>query len=521
VRGVVDVAANARQTTKRRRGGGSRARKEARAKAPIAHLPALVREIPTYELLDEEGVALVHDAAMGIVEEVGVSFGDAEALSLWREAGAEIEGERVHIPRELLLALVGLAPSEFTLHARNPERSVRIGGRHMIFSPNGGAYIRDLNGLRRRPVRADLPDIVKLVHCAAPLHVTTGWPAIDLSDVPVSARHLDQIYCPFRYSDKPISANGYTAAVAEDALNMCRIVFGDAFLESKTLVTTLANCNSPLKWDGTMLEGVKVFARAGQGVLCSPFVIYGASTPPHALAAMAQVIAEALSAVALIQLIRPGTPAIFALAPMGVSMSSGAPTWGVPEISHLVYMSGQMARHYDLPWRVLGPVSGSKIADFTAGQDAGIRAHQAILAGCNWITHCGGGLEDAMQLDMAKLMLDAELMEANYVLARGPNRSDLREALRMFRDLRDESHFLGADYTREHMPFMPTLQDNEVHESWAVKGSLDARARGRAAALSALERYADDPPTLDPAIDEALLAFVHGREKALGCERGD
>ncbi len=515
------TAVNPRQQAKRRRGGGSRARKEARAKAPIRHLPALVREIPAYELLDEEGVALVHDAAMEIVEEIGVTFGDVEALALWREAGADIKGEKVHIPRELLLALISKAPSEFTLHARNPARSVRIGGRHMIFSPNGGAYIRDLSGERRRPLRADLPDIVKLVHCAAPFHVTTGWPAIDLSDVPVPARHLDQIYCPFRYSDKPISANGYTAAVAEDALQMCRIVFGDDFMEANTVVTTLANCNSPLKWDGTMLEGLKVFARAGQGVLCSPFVIYGASTPPHALGAMAQVIAEALTAVALVQLIRPGTPAIFALAPMGVSMTSGAPTWGVPEISHLVYLSGQMARHYGLPWRVLGPVSGSKIADFSAGQDAGIRAHQAVLAGCNWITHCGGALEGAMQLDMAKLMLDAELMEANYVLARGPNRSDLQEALQMFRDLRDESHFLGADYTREHLPFMPLLQDNEVHATWAAKGSKDAYARGREAALKALERYADDPPTLDLAIDEALQAFVRDRERTLGYARED
>jgi len=480
------------------------------------HLPTLVREIPTYELLDSHGIELVHEAAMTIVEEFGVTFDDDESIALWRHAGADIKGKKVHISRDLLLSLVAQAPSSFTLHARNPERTVTIGGRHMIFGPNGATFIRDLNGERRRPVRADLPMIVKLIHCVPSIHVTTGWPAIDLSDVPVPVRHLQQIYCPFRYSDKPIGANSYTPEVAEDALHMCRLVFGEAFMDSNTVVTTLANCNSPLKWDRSMLDGLKIFAKAGQAVVCSPFVTYGASTPPHVLGAVAQVVAETLSAVALVQLIRPGTPALFANAPMGVSMNSGAPTWGVPEVAHMLFLSGQMARYYDLPWRAVGPVSGSKVCDFSAGQDMALRAEQAVLAGCNWITHCTGSLEGAMQMDLASLVLAGEMMEANFVLARGPNRSDLPDVLQMIDGLGDESHFLGADYTRENLPFLPSLQDNEIHDTWALNGSQDAAARGRVAAARLLERYDDAPPTLDPAIDDELKAFIRGREKQHG-----
>jgi trimethylamine--corrinoid protein Co-methyltransferase len=452
---------------------------------------------------------------MTIVHEIGVSFFDEESLRLWKEAGADVNGARVHIPPGLLMSLIKTAPAEFVLHARNPERTVRIGGRNMILHPPGGAYICDLSGVRRRAVKSDLDIIVKLNHCLTPIHVTTGWPAIDLSDVPVPIRHLHQIYCPLRYSDKPITANSYSKEAAEDAIAMCEIVFGREFVQRNAVVATLTNCNSPLKLDGSMLEGLKVFARAGQPVICSPFVLYGASTPPHVVGAMAQVVAESLAGVALVQLIRPGTPALFAIAPMGVSMKSGSPTWGVPEVSQMVYLSGQMARFYRLPWRVSGPKSGSKIVDFCAGNDAAVRAYQSLLSGANWISHSGGSLEGGMQLNLAKMVLDAELMEACCVFARGVSTADLDTVVQMMRDLGNESHFLGADYTRENLPFIPHLQDNETYDAWVADGRKDGFARGLEAANALLRRYSDIEPVLDPAVDEALKEFIAKRER--GC----
>ena len=496
-----------------RRSGGRAKRREARAHAPIVHRPTLVREIPVYELLNAEGVALVHETAMTIAEEIGIEFTDDEALVLWKAAGADVREFRVRIPRELLMSLIARAPPEFTLHARNPERSVRIGGRNTVFHANGGAYIGDLDGVRRRATRADLRTVIKLLHCLAPIHVTTGWPALDLSDVPASLRHLDQIYCPLRYSDKPICSSSYSGTVAEDAIEMCRIVFGADFVERNTVTVTLANCNTPLKWDGTMLEGAKVFARAGQAVIWSPFVMYGASTPPHQLGTAAQVVAESLSGVAFAQLVRPGAPALFANAPMGVSMKSGAPTIGVPETTQLIYLTGQMARHYKLPWRVVGPYSGSKTVDFCAGTDAAVRAHSTILSGANWISHCCGSLEGGMQLNLAKMVHDAELMDACYLFARGFDGSNLEVVVQMMRDLGSEGHCPGADYTRENMAFIPELQDNETHDTWVAGGSKDAHARGLEAARRLLDRYEEFDPSLDPAIDEALIAYVKTREQ--------
>ena len=505
----------ATQELVRTRRRGRAARREARLKAPIIHRPTLVREIPVYELLNAEGVALVHETTMTILEEIGIDFIDDEALGLWKDAGADVNGTRVRVPRELMMSLIEQAPSEFTWHARNPDRTVRVGGRNMVFGPNGGAFITGLDGVRRRIVKADMPTIVKLVHCLAPIHVSTGSQVTDLSDVPAPLRHLDQIYCALRYSDKPICATAYSRDAAEDAIEMCRIVFGADFVDSNTVTASIINGNTPLKWDGTMLEGAKVLARAGQAVAYCPFTMYGASTPPHQLGATAQVTAESLAGVAFAQLVRPGAPALFANAPLGVSMNSGAPTTAVPEASQLIYLTGQMARHYKLPWRVMGPMSASKIVDYCAGNDAVVRAYSAILSGANWITHCGGTLEVGMQLNLAKMVHDAELMEACYVFAQGPKRADLDVSVQMMRDLGDDSHFLGADYTRENLPFMPDLQDNETHDTWVASGSKDGNARGLEAARKLLDRYEEFEPAFDPAIDEALLAYMKKREEEL------
>ena len=120
------------------RGKARAARRKARLEAPIVMLPTLERNIPLYEVLDEEGVELIHDASMRILEEVGIDFRDPEALDYWQAAGAEVKEQCVHIPREMLLDLVAKTPEEFTLHGRNPERTVKIGGRHMVFVPTYG-----------------------------------------------------------------------------------------------------------------------------------------------------------------------------------------------------------------------------------------------------------------------------------------------------------------------------------------------------------------------------------------------
>ena len=494
--------------TKRR---GRKARKRERIHAPIIHRPTLVMNIPVYDILDEERVELVHETAMSILEETGCEFREAESIALWRDVGADITEQRVRISRELLMSLIEQVPAEWEYHARNPERNARVGGKNMVFGP---AYatptIVDLEGVRRKATLEDLKTLIKLNH-AIPIYHYNGGYNVEPMDIPVPHRHLHMVYTSVKYSDKPFMGGVISRAAAEDSLEMARIVFGADFVDGNVVLAGIFNCNTPLVWDATMLEALRIYAAANQCMLCSPFALYGASTPVHVVGSTAQIIAEALAGMALTQIVRPGSPAVLGLAPMGVSMKSGAPTFGSPEVALMMYITGQMARFYDVPWRASGTKTGSQSPDLYAGYDSILKTYPAILGGCNWTTHCGGTMEGSLALNLAKIPLDAEQLENLYVMASGLDFDDLGLALNDIKDVGPGGHFLGTDYTRTHPPFLADLQDNERFETWVSNGSEDAEARGRKGFRKLLERYEDNPPILAQDIDEELLGFIRQR----------
>ena len=260
------------------RRGGRRARRELRTATPVISLPTLVREIPAYEILDEDKLELVHDASMRILEEVGIDFRDDEALAIWKAAGADVDEERVRISRDQLMELIAKAPSDFTMHARNPDRTVEIGGRNMIFAPTyGSPYVVDFNNERRYSTLEDLNNFHKLAYLTPSLH-NTGAIICEPVDIAVSKRHLHTAYSAIKYSDKSFMGATTARERAEDTVEMAKIVFGEDYLQDHTVMTSVINCNSPLVWDATMLDALKVYAANNQSVLCSPFVLAGAST---------------------------------------------------------------------------------------------------------------------------------------------------------------------------------------------------------------------------------------------------
>ncbi|MDH3465127.1 MAG: trimethylamine methyltransferase family protein, partial [Gammaproteobacteria bacterium] len=302
-----------------KRRGGSKSRRVTRQNAPIIHKPTLVRNIPLYEIANDEGVEQVHDLAMRIVEDIGVEFRDAESVEFWRTTDAEVDGENIRVSRQTLLDLVSKAPSEYTQHARNPDRNVRVGGRNMVFSPSyGPPFIRDLEDQRRHATLEDLNNLQKINHMAPAVHIA-GGPIVEPVDVPVPHRHLYMAYSGLKYSDKPIVGNVTARERAQDTVDMMKIVFGDEFATNRTVTTSLINSNSPLVWDNTMLDAVKVYATNNQAIMCSPFSMAGASTPASNVGTMGIVTAEALMCIALAQIIRPGSPMLFGVPAMTVS----------------------------------------------------------------------------------------------------------------------------------------------------------------------------------------------------------
>jgi len=352
----------------RRRGRG--ARKAIRETRDIKMLPALKRKLPHTEPLTPEQVEKIDAASMDILENVGVQFRDDIALADWKRAGAKVVGDMVYLDRGLVRGLIASIPETFTYHARNPANNLPFGADHSMFVPMTGApYLRDLDDVRRNPTLDDLANFHKLSHMLPAMH-SSAHHIVEPYDHPISQRHLRITYSSMKHSDKTFMGMTTSPRNAEDVIEMCAILFGDDFIDSHPVVTGNCNGNSPLVWDETMLGAMRAFCKRNQPVLCSPFVLGGANTPASVPATVAQLNAEALSALAYTQVVRKGCPAIYGHYLSTVSMKSGAPMAGTPEISLMNFMIGQMARFYGVPWRTSNTLGGAKTFDAQAGYES-------------------------------------------------------------------------------------------------------------------------------------------------------
>ena len=497
-----------------RRGRG--ARKATREARDFSMLPALKRRLPHTEVMDAEQVQRIDAASMDILENVGVVFRDPIALEDWRNAGAKVRGETVHLDRALVRELIATIPSSFTYHARDPQKSLPFGNEHSIFVPMTGApYLRDLGDVRRGPTLEDLAIFHKLSHMSPVLH-SSAHHIVEPMDHPISHRHLRITYSSMKHSDKTFMGMTTSPKNAEDVIEMCALLFGEEFLETHPVVTGNCNGNSPLVWDETMLGAMRAFSRRNQPVLCSPFVLGGANTPASVAPSVAQLNAEALSALAYTQVIRKGAPAIYGHYLSTVSMKSGAPMAGTPEISLMNFMIGQMARYYDVPWRSSNTLGGAKTFDAQAGYESAMTLNAVLMAGANYLWHSAGWNEAGMHCSIAKFVVDAEMCAMGYRMAEGVRWDDFDEALKAVGDIGPGGHYLGHPHTLENFQrafFMPELFDNNSIEQWQAEGGLEITERALNHARALLKDY--EQPSLDPGTNEALLDYIARREREI------
>jgi trimethylamine--corrinoid protein Co-methyltransferase len=427
-----------------------------------------------------------------------------------------VRGETVHLDRGLVRELIATIPASFTYHARNPDNDLPFGNDHSIFVPMTGApYLRDLDDVRRNPTLDDLANFHKLSHMLPAIH-SSAHHIVEPYDHAISHRHLRITYSSMKHSDKTFMGMTTSPKNAEDVIEMCAILFGAEFMETHAVVTGNCNGNSPLVWDETMLGAMRAFSRRNQPVLCSPFVLGGANTPASVAPTVAQLNAEALSALAYTQVVRKGAPAIYGHYLSTVSMKSGAPMAGTPEISLMNYMIGQMARHYDVPWRSSNTLGGAKTFDAQAGYESATTLMAVLHAGCNYIWHSAGWNEAGMHCSMAKFVVDAEQCAMGYRMAEGIRWDDFDEALAAVRDVGPGGHYLGHPHTLENFQrafFMPELFDNNSIEQWQAEGSVEINARALQHCRDLLNGYQE--PRLEPGTDEALRAYIARREREI------
>ncbi len=506
--------------SRRRRGGSRGDKRKARANAAQSRKPFFTRNIPYFEVLNEEGLSLIEENAETILNEIGIEFrDDAEALAMWREAGADVDGERVRFPRGLCRKLVmDSAPAQFTQHARNPANNVVIGGPNTVTVPAyGPPFVSDLDKGRRYATIEDFQNFVKLAYLSPNLH-HSGGTVCEPVDLPVNKRHFDMVYAHMRYSDKAFMGSVTAPERAEDTVQMAKILFGDDYIDpetgvEKTVIINLINANSPMTFDDTMLGAAKVYARNNQATVVSPFILAGAMSPVTVAGTAAQILAEALAGMAFVQLVRPGAPVVFGTFASSISMQSGAPTFGSPEPSLVMYIAAALARRLKVPFRSGGGLCGSKVPDAQSAYEAANTLQTAAYAGVNFMLHTAGWLEGGLVMSYEKFMMDADQAGMIGTLLSGVDLSEGGQALDALREVGPGQHFLGCAHTQAHFEtafYRSSIADNNSFEQWESEGKLDAAQRANAQWKSALQEY--EAPVLDESIDEALLQYISERK---------
>ena len=498
--------------------GGAAARRAARSTGgPGEKQFYIQRRINEYEVLDEEALAIIEANAETVLEEIGIEFrDDAEAISLWREAGADVKGERVHFPKGLCRSLLKTAPSVFTQHARNAERSVQIGGKATVFAPvYGPPFVRDLEGERRYATIEDFENFVKLAYMAPSMH-HSGGTVCEPVDIPVNKRHLDMVYAHMRLSDKPFMGSVTAPERAQDTVDMCKILFGADFVDQNCVVINLINANSPMVFDDTMLGAAKVYARNNQACIVSPFILSGAMSPVTVVGTLTQVLAEVLAGASFTQLVRPGAPVLFGTFAASISMQSGAPTFGTPEPSLVSYGAAQLARRLGLPFRTGGSLCASKLPDAQAAHESANTLNMTLLAGTNFALHSAGWLEGGLVSSYEKFMIDADQLGMMQKLAAGVDISEDGQAMNAIREVGPGSHYLGCAHTQSHFQtafYRSPLADNNSFEQWQSEGEKRMETRANELCRQWLNSY--EAPALDEGVNDGLRDFVRQRKEAM------
>ena len=500
---------------KPRRSGGRASRSANRLSEQPLRKPFITRKIACFEILSEEGLSLIEHNADLLLQKTGMEFhDDPEILQIFKDAGADVDGVRVRFePGFCRKTIQATAPSEFLQHARNPENTVRMGGSNTVLCPSWGPpFVHDMDKGRRYATQEDFTQLVKLHHTIPHLH-HSGGVVCEPVDLPANKRHLDMLYNHIRWSDRPFMGAFIGAERAGHAIDMAKIVFGEEYVENNPVLYCVSNTNAPLVLDANMSGALKTYARAGQPVACTPWMLAGAMSPCTVAGTLTQVLAEALACLSLVQLIKPGAPCLMGSFASTLSMQNGAPTFGTPEAGQMILAAGQLARRLEVPLHTVGTLSASKLPDGQSQQEGTWGLMMSMFAGANLINHATGWLEGGLVTGYEKTMLDADICGKVARFFDGIDLSENAQAMDAITSTGPGQHFLGSDHTQANFMsafFRPDTPDNNSYEQWSADGELDSATRANALWKRRLEEYVD--PGLDPAIDEALQEYIAKRK---------
>jgi trimethylamine--corrinoid protein Co-methyltransferase len=492
----------------------------ARATPPTTRYRALTHRFPPTPVVSDDELEAIHDASLTILEEIGMDFVHEQARAILKQAGADVrpDSQRVRIDRELVLQAIKTCPSEFTLHARNPERNVRIGGKNLVFAqvaspPN----CSDLQGGRRAGNQRDFRNMVRLAQRYDVVHMTGGYP-VEPVDLHASIRHLDCLSDIAKLTDKPFHAYSLGKARNLDGLEIARIARGITHeqMASEPSLFSIINSSSPLRLDTPMLQGIIEMSSRNQVIVMTPFTLAGAMAPVTIAGALAQQNAEALAGIAFTQWVRPGAPVVYGGFTSNVDMKTGAPAFGTPEYMKAVLAGGQLARKYGIPYRTSN-VCAANTVDAQAAYESVFSLWAVIQGGGNFIMHSAGWMEGGLTCSFEKFIVDVDLLQMVAELLTPLDVSPAGLGLEAVRDVGPGGHYFGTAHTLARFEtafYSPIVSDWRNFETWAEAGSPTAVQKANAVWQKELAAY--ERPPMDAAIEEELDAFVARRKQEGG-----
>lgn len=475
-----------------------------------------VNGLPRFEILSEDAVETIDRGWRRLVSDIGVQFLDPRAIEAFRAAGQHVEDDVVRFDPEFIDEQIALAPETFSLHARNPGRDVIVGGSNVVCCPVQGPPFVRRGGVRRDATLADLSDFCRLAQALDEIDTAGGVPC-EPGDRPLDSRHLDIQLELLTATDKPYMGSQVSEVAARDSIALARIAVGDE-LDVRPYLYTVINVNSPLRYDERMLGSLLAYAEAGQAVVVTPFLLMGAMAPVTIPAALAQQLAEAFAGIALVQLVRPGCPVVLGSFLSNTDMQNGSPGFGGPESALGLLCSGQLARHYGLPWRSGGgSLTSSPLPDAQAAYEGMNTMLSALLAGANLILHVAGWLEGGLVADFEKFMVDVEMLRILREQFQPLEVDDASLAYEAHAEVGHGGHFLGAVHTLERFRecfYRPIVSTTANFERWTRDGALDAPARAGVLVEKVLAEY--EPPPMDDSVRSELQEYVDRRRTELG-----
>jgi trimethylamine--corrinoid protein Co-methyltransferase len=488
------------------------ARSSIRRDVDVQHL--LHTAISGARVLSDDEVEHIHERAFRYLERSGVRVLLAEARQRFAAAGAMVDHDTqmVRLDVDQLRELVALAPAEVELCARVPARSAVIGGDHVVFAPVAGPpYVSDRIRGRRPGTLADYSDFLRLTQRTDVLHLTT--PAVEPQDVGLHERHLQMMRAQLLLTDRVPFVYARGRAQLADSYEMIRLANGigpDEF-RSRPYSWVNINTNSPRQLDIPMSLGIIDSAAAGQLTIMTPFTLAGAMAPVSVAGALVLQHIEAIAAIALAQVVRPGAPVAYGAFTSNVDMRSGAPAFGTAESVTAAIASGQLARHLGVPWRSQA-TSSSNTEDAQGAAESLLSLTGALLGGANIVIHAAGWQEGGLTASFEKFVLDVEVLETLVAAMQRPSLDDLDQAIEALDEVGPGGHFFGASHTMERYATAfrePFVFSRQNLGQWTEDGSHDAATRATGVWQQWLREA--EQPHLDDDRRAAIDAFVARR----------